>query len=174
MTWHEYQDTPLVTVDDYLASSKTFAIASYQYKDQLFSIVYDVNGKYLVKKKPLHIVRDSCRSYGFTYDERVNQAKRYIQNKHKLPVVIEHDFNVPVILFPLYSAKSEHNIWLSTHAIQGIFNCKTHCNISFPNDKLLSIPVTHNVVNTQYACACAFSRKLQVLKFERRLQHFEL
>lgn len=160
MNYSHLHDMNIVTLEDYVISFQTFAILSYPYKEQIFSIVHDKDGVFLLKKRPLQLVKESCRHYGWTYQQRINQTKRHFETSHKLPITIEHNFDTPCILFPLLSPKSDDNVWIGYHAIQHATLHASNLAIQLKNGSWITLKdASLSTLRSQYFNASLYERR---------------
>ncbi|MEE1131972.1 MAG: competence protein ComK [Caryophanon sp.] len=153
------QDVTRIT--DYTISPHTLAIFDYQYKGQSSSFILEKNKRLFIKKKPIQLIRESCRHYGLPYRERVRQTKRYFRQAHKLPILLTHTQTKPCILFPLYSARTLENAWLNLYAIRNMKAAGQYCIVQF-DDEWIPLPATMNVFKTQYTVANLYARNLEL------------
>ena len=137
-------------LDSYQIRLDTYLIAPYQMGDKTYSYVYDKSGEYIVKRKPLYIVRRSCKLFGYSYKTAIQFSKEFFgKDKHKLPILLPHE-GVPNIMFPLYSPSSLNNIWIGLHGIANIGDHKQSQEITLIDGKETPLPVSNTSFNSQY------------------------
>lgn len=147
-------------ITDYTVSNNTMAIFDYDYKGQLSSFILEKNKRLFIKKKPLQLIRESCRHYGLSYKERVRQTRRYFRHSHKLPILLTYTQMKPCIFFPLYSARAFENAWLNLYAIRNMKATDKHCTVLL-EDEWVPLPATANVFKKQYTIANLYARNVE-------------
>lgn len=141
-------------VDAYHISFNTYLIEPIKHGDKLFSHIYDKNGEVIVERKPIYIVRKSCHDLGTNYNATRIVAKRFFGNeKHKLPIIIFHDFGIPCVFFPLLSPTSSNNIWIGLHAITNIRRHHDCTQITLKNGKEILLQLNFPSFCSQYVNA---------------------
>ena len=148
-------------LSSYTITANTEAIFDYDYKGQSCSIIFENHYVFLIKKKPLQLIRESCRHYGWSYRERIHQTRQYFKNSHKLPILITSTSRKPCILFPLYSPIALNNAWLNLYAVRAVKKRGDYCVVTF-SQKEIPIPATMNVFKTQYTLASLFARNCEL------------
>ncbi|MBS7345798.1 MAG: competence protein ComK [Caryophanon sp.] len=150
-----------IRLSHYTISNDTEAIFDYNYKGLACSIIFENHYVFLIKKKPLRLIRESCRHYGWSYRERIRQTKEYFQHAHKLPILMTYTPRKPCILFPLYSPTTNDNAWLNVYAIRGVKKIDEYCEVTLRH-RTLPLPATINVFKTQYTMANLFARNCEL------------
>lgn len=141
-------------VNSYHISFNTYLIEPMEHGEKLYSRVYDKNGEIIVERKPLYIVRKSCYAMGSNYNAARMVAKRFFgKEKHKLPIIISHDYGIPCVFFPLLSPASPSNVWIGLHAIINIRRLKDFTEITLKNGKELVLQINYSSFCSQYVCA---------------------
>jgi len=102
---------------NYVISFDTFMLQPVNEGEVISTRVIERNRELNISKKPIHIVKKSCDYYGSSLQNSVNIARLTLGNHHKTPIIVAHDFGIPYIFLPTMSPTSEHNIWISYHAI---------------------------------------------------------
>lgn len=144
----------VIVVNSYHISFNTYLIEPMQHGNKIYSRVHDKNGEYVVERKPLYIVRNSCNVLGGNYNNARNLAKRFLgKEKHKLPIVISHDYGIPNVFFPLLSPASPNNVWIGLHAIINIRRLKDFTEITLKNGKIFVLQINYASFCAQYVCA---------------------
>ena len=143
-----------IVIDSYHISFNTYLIVPVKHGEKLYSHVYDKSGEYVVEQKPLYIVRNSCNVLGNNYNNAKKIAKCFLgKEKHKLPIVVTHDFGIPNVFFPLLSPSSSNNIWIGLHAITNIRRLKEFTEITLKNGTELVLPLNYASFCSQYVSA---------------------
>ena len=150
-----------IRLSHYTISNDTEAIFDYDYKGQLCSIIFENHSVFLIKKKPLQLIRESCRHYGWSYKERIRHTKEYFKHSHKLPILITYTPKKPCILFPLYSPIATNNAWLNLYAIRGVKKRGDYCDVQLRATSI-QIPATMNIFKTQYTLASLYARNCEL------------
>ncbi len=141
-------------IDSYHISFNTYLIEPITKEGKLYSHVYDKGGEYVVGRKPLYIVRNSCNVLGSNYNNSMKMARIFFgKDKHKLPIVITHDFGIPNVFFPLFSPSSPNNMWIGLHGIANIRRLKEFTEITLKDGKELIIEINYASFCAQYVSA---------------------
>nr|WP_281181404.1 competence protein ComK [Caryophanon latum] len=151
----------VIRITDYTISQHTMAIFDCNYKGQSSSLILEKNKRLFIKKKPIQLIRESCRHYGLSYTERIRQTKRYFRQTHKLPILLTYTQTKPCIIFPLYSSRTFENAWLNLYAIRNMKADGQYCTVQFENE-WIPLPATMNVFKTQYTVANLYARNLEL------------
>ena len=110
-------DKKFSAASNYLVSFNTIALVPIWIENNLYTRVIENHIEFLVKMKPSAIIKKSLIFYGNSYKLATFFSRESIGHLHKLPLMISHDFGVPLIMMPTLSAESEGNIWISFPAI---------------------------------------------------------
>lgn len=141
-------------VDYYHLSFNSYLIEPVKHEDKLFSRVYDKTGEVIVGRKPIYIVRKSCQVMGNNYKAAREVSKRFFgKEKHKLPIIISHDYGIPCVFFPLLSPASPSNVWIGLHAVTNIRRSKDCTEITLKDGKELLLNVNYSSFCSQYVSA---------------------
>ena len=144
----------VTVIDSYHISFNTYLIVPTKHGEKLYSHVFDKHGEYVVERKPLYIVRNSCTVLGGNYNNSKRMAKCFFgKEKHKLPIVVTHDFGIPTVFFPLLSPSSPNNIWIGLHAIINIRRVNDLTEITLRDGKELVLQINYASFCSQYVCA---------------------
>lgn len=144
----------LHTVDSYILSKNTYLVESIKHEDKLFSRVYDKTGEIIVRRKPLKLIRDTCKMMGGNYNSARSYSKSFFGNeKHKLPIIVSHNYGIPCVFFPLYSPTSPNNVWVGLHAIINIRKKNNTTVITLKDDREITLFVNYSSFCSQYVCA---------------------
>ena len=116
------------------------------------SLVYEDEEKYIVESDPFHIMEESCKYFGSTYEGRKNGAKNILGAEYKVPIVVEDSNNL--IIFPTTSPQSEDCVWVSLKRVKKIekidhYNTK----IIFDNNKEIIVDCSYRTIENQLSRA---------------------
>ena len=116
------------------------------------SLVYEDEEKYIVESDPFHIMEESCKYFGSTYEGRKNGAKNILGAEYKVPIVVEDSNNL--IIFPTTSPQSEDCVWISLKRVKKIervdhYNTK----IIFDNNKEIIVDCSYRTIENQLSRA---------------------
>lgn len=133
---------------EYEIHPKTMAIIPHEYGRKNFSKVIEVDESYVVPKKPLEIIKESCYQFGSSYEGRRDGAKRLLSLSHKLPVAIDpYHF---IYFFPTHSPSREYCSWIShQHVIQHISTQHKDTEVLFKNRQTVIFPVSNETFTRQ-------------------------
>ena len=144
--------TPHEFIPDYTLNRNTYLLQSIRHGHKIHTVVREKNGTFYVTKKSLKLIDTACKDMGSSYRTATERAKQLLSgNKHKLPVVVGVDKeHQPYIMFPLFSPKSEHNIWVAYNAITHVTDNKTFVTVTFHDEVQVDLPVLISSFNNQY------------------------
>jgi competence protein ComK len=116
------------------------------------SVVYEDDEKYVVESNPFHIMEESCKYFGSTYEGRKNGAKNILGAEYKVPIVVEDSNNL--IIFPTTSPQSDDCVWISLKRVKKIervdhYNTK----IIFDNNRELVVDCSYRTIENQLSRA---------------------
>jgi len=136
---------------NYFVSFNTIALVPVWVENNLYTRVVENHAEFLVKMKPSSIVKKSLIFYGNSYKHATLFSRESIGRLHKPPLLISHDFGVPLIMFPTLSGESDGNIWLSFSAIDRFsINSHNQCLVHFTNSNILPVNVSHSTMCRQF------------------------
>ena len=120
--------------------------------DENTSLVLEDEERYMVNDNTFHIMEDSCRYFGSSYEGRKIGAKDILGAEYKVPIVIEDSSNL--IAFPTTSPYSEDCVWISLKRIQNIYKIDNYnTKVVFDNDKEIIVPCSFRSVENQLSRA---------------------
>ena len=151
----------------YIVSFNTFVLQPVLKEDRMTTGVIERDRLVTVPRKPVHIIRKSCLYYGKSFQTATNSSKLILNKSHKVPIVVAHDFGTPLIFIPTMSATSEHNVWISLHAIENLKGDNMGCTIYFGNDYSIKVNVSEATINRQYTLGSLLQKNFQ--KKQRQL-----
>ena len=116
------------------------------------SLVYEDDDQYEIESSPFHIMEDSCKYFGSSYEGRKEGAKNILGAEYKVPIVIEDSDNL--IVFPTASPSASDCVWISLKRVRKIekepYN---NTKIIFDNNIELIIPCSYRTVENQLSRA---------------------
>lgn len=109
----------------------------------IYTKVIEREQEFIAFSSPMTIVRESLKSYGTNYNAALKSAQQKLDRTHKVPIVIAHDFGLPLVFMPTLSATSMHNIWVALHSVDS-FNLTEDgfCSLTLENGQDYLIDVT--------------------------------
>jgi len=133
----------------YEISRGTLAIVP---NDKETSLVYEDDDKYIIKDTPFHIMEESCKYFGSTYEGRKNGAKDILGAEYKVPIVIQDEDNL--IVFPTTSPQAEDCVWVSLKRVKKIERMDScHTRILFDNNKEIIVECSFRTIENQLSRA---------------------
>lgn len=155
---------------NYLVSFNTIALVPIRMEYKLYTRVIENHTEFLVKMKPSSIIKKSLIYYGNSYKLATFYSREAIGRIHKPPLLISHDYGVPLIMFPTLSAESEGNIWISSSAID-YFSLDSHkkCLVHFTNSSILPVNVSLSTMCRQHTFSHFLTRGFQ--KKRNKIDH---
>ncbi|MCA1030950.1 competence protein ComK [Bacillus timonensis] len=98
-------------IPEYEINRYTMAIIPETIDNEVYSRVLEVNGEYMIKKKPLEIIRDSCDYFGCSMQGRKDGTRSLTGITHKAPIMIEPAINL--YFFPTSSPTQSTCAWIA-------------------------------------------------------------
>ena len=136
-------------INKYEFSKGTLAVIP---NDEKTSLVLEDDDRYLVNDTTFHIMEDSCRYFGSSYEGRKIGARDILGAEYKVPIVIEDSSNL--IAFPTTSPNSSDCIWISLKRIQNIYKIDNYnTKVVFDNNKEIIVPCSFRSVENQLSRA---------------------
>ena len=136
-------------INKYEFSKGTLAVIP---NDENTSLVLEDDERYLVNDTAFHIMEDSCKYFGSSYEGRKVGAKDILGAEYKVPIVIEDSTNL--IAFPTTSPYSADCVWISLKRIKNIFKIDNYnTKVLFDNDKEIIVPCSFRSVENQLSRA---------------------
>ncbi|MBR6133492.1 MAG: competence protein ComK [Bacilli bacterium] len=150
-------------MENYEINSDTVALIPKEDK----TIVYEVDKSFVVDKKPLEIMEESCEYFGSSLEGRQQGVLNIAGYTHKVPVIVEESFDL--IFFPTLSPRNKKCSWLSYRHIIRPDKFKDKSIIELKNGKKILLDVSCAIIDNQmYRC----SRIEDILKV-RKIQNIE-
>ncbi|NYF23886.1 competence protein ComK [Sporosarcina sp. JAI121] len=153
--------------ENYIVSFDTFMLQPVIKDNQVSTQVIERNGVVHVPRKPLHIVKKSCEYYAGSFQNSTNNAKLVIGKRHKLPIIVAHDFGVPYIFLPTMSPSADQNTWISHNAIENIEEHDLGSVILLENGQSFVLNVSATTMHRQHSFATILEKIF--LKKQRQL-----
>lgn len=122
-------------------------------------------------KTPLHNIRNSCLHYGHSFQNAVDSSKKFLNKRHKLPIVIAFNHGSPIIFFPTLSPKAADNVWIALHAVSNIQSIKNGCIIHLINGDNIKLNVASTTIYRQIALGNCLDKE-HVRRFKNFSGHF--
>lgn len=116
------------------------------------SLVLEDNDRYIVQDNPFHIMEESCRYFGSSYEGRKEGSRSILGAEYKVPIVIEDTNNL--IVFPTTSPFASDCCWISLNRVQNIYKIDlSHTKIVFDNQEEIIVPCSFRSVENQLSRA---------------------
>ena len=135
-------------------------------KEDKKTIVYEVDKSFIVDKKPLEIVEESCEYFGSSLEGRQIWTSKLIGFTHKVPVIIEESFDL--IFFPTLSPKNKECSWLSYSHIFKPDRFKDKTIVELKNGKKILVDVSSSIIDNQLYRCSRLKDVLQTRKIDKK------
>ena len=135
-------------------------------KDNKQTIVYEVDKSFIVDKKPLEIVEESCEYFCIYFEGRQIGTSKLIGYTHKVPVIIEESFDL--IFFPTLSPKNNDCSWLSYSHIFKPDKFKDKTIVELKNGKKILVDVSSSIIDNQLYRCSRLKDVLQLRKIDKK------
>jgi len=163
-------DKKFTATSNYTVSFNTIALVPIWIENKLYTRVIENHTEFLVKMRPSAIIKKSLAFYGNSYKQATFFSRQSLGRLHKLPLMISHDFGVPLIMMPTLSAESEGSIWISFSSID-LYSINSHnqCVVHFTNSQALPVNVSHSTMCRQFVLSQFLSKHFQ--KTREKINH---
>lgn len=162
-------NTQLSVASNYLVSFNTVSLEPIWIEHKLCTRVTENHAEFIVKMKPINIIKKSLLFYGTSYKHATFFSKEAIGNLHKVPIIVSHDFGHPLIMMPTLSPESDGNIWISFSAVDYYSqNSIGQCLVHFTNTKVIPVNVSYSTMCRQFVL-CHFLTN----HFQKTRQHIQ-
>ncbi|KGA96733.1 hypothetical protein AJ85_14180 [Alkalihalobacillus alcalophilus ATCC 27647 = CGMCC 1.3604] len=133
-------------IDDYLINAETFIIEPiYGEFGQLFSKVHEERGSYIVKKKPINLIKESCLYYGAGYKGRLDSSIKATGFQKKVPICIFE--GQKIFFFPLGSPNNDDSSWVAHYHVEKVTSIGPQLSyIYFMNRLKIEVPFSKAVI----------------------------
>lgn len=131
---------------DYEISKETLAVIPIGEKK---SKVIEKDCSFTINQTPNHIMDDSCRYYGSSFNGRQKGTLDLTGISYKAPIIIQEEGNI--IFFPTTSPRLKKCCWVSLNNIDSYYYDfeKKRCIIIFDNLEKLELDVSFCILNNQ-------------------------
>lgn len=140
--------------DDYEINPGTLMIQLRRCMEGDYSLVYEMDDKFVVKKKPLDLINEVSIKFGATYRGRVDSAKHLTKATQKVPILI--NAALPMIAAPTHSPRHVDNTWVFMNHLKN-YKANKHNKINktvdiyFNNGSEFTLPVSYHIFKNQVA-----------------------
>ncbi|MET3696328.1 competence protein ComK [Bacillus oleivorans] len=133
---------------EYEIRPDTMAIIPHTYGSKTFSMVKETTDSFIVPKKPLEIIKESCGYFGSSYPGRKEGTKQLMSITHKAPVAIDpYHF---IYFFPTHSPSREQCSWISLlHVLHFSETNQNDTDVKFVNNEVVTIPTSIDAFRSQ-------------------------
>lgn len=146
----------------YIVSTNTLILQTVRQESRLQTLIIEKDETFIHPRRSLHLIRASCHHYGTTLEVVTNFAKKVLNDRHKVPIVIAVDHGIPLIMIPTLSASSEQNIWIAFHAITDFRSSESgYTVIRLTNNYIIKIQTSEATIQRQIALAYLLQRDYQ-------------
>ena len=116
------------------------------------SLVYEDDNRYVIDDTPFHIMEESCKYFGSTYEGRKNGARNILGAEYKVPIIVEDSNNL--IVFPTTSPQAQDCVWISLNRVKKIekvdFN---YTKVIFDNNTEILVDCSYRTMENQLSRA---------------------
>ena len=135
-------------MDSYEINKDTVALIPKEDK----TVVYEVDNSFVVNKRPLEIMEESCEYFGSSLEGRQVGTSKIAGFTHKVPVIVEETFDI--IFFPTLSPRNEDCSWISYKHVFKPDKFKDKTILELKNGKKILIDVSTAIIDNQlYRCS---------------------
>lgn len=111
------------------------------------SHVVEINNDYMVNKRTLDLIDDSCKFFGSSYIGRVEGTKNLVKLNYKAPIIIEESKNI--IFFPISSARYNNTTWVSLNNIEDYYEEDNLTTIVFKGGEHVKLDISYRSLENQ-------------------------
>lgn len=115
--------------------------------DEKKSKVIEKEQEFIVNRKVMDIIDDSCRYFGSSYSGRFEGTKKIIGVNYKSPIIIEESCGI--IFFPTASPKFPSCCWICLNNIDDYQRCEEGTNVNFTSGQTLTLDISHSSFENQ-------------------------
>ncbi|MCJ8005954.1 competence protein ComK [Lederbergia wuyishanensis] len=157
-----------ILLDEYEINPDTMMIRPYIKDNEIYSEVFELDNHFLVREKPLNIVKRGCEYFGSSFQGRREGTKSLITVTHKSPIII--DPYTAIYLIPTLSHTRPECIWLShDHIVSHNKGSDNNTIIHFRNHQSIEIPISSGSFGNQLSRAA----KLRI-SFQQNIERMEM
>lgn len=153
---------------NHFISFDTYALKPILSKNRMVTRIIEHESEVIVPRSPLNIVKKSCHFYGNSFKSATFSARSILKKKHKVPIVVAHDFGNPFVFLPTLSPTAEDNMWIAFHAINFFEAEKGGCRIHLVNNTSIKVDVTDTTMYRQYSLGSMLTKNF--IKKQQRLK----
>lgn len=128
------------------------------------SHVIEINKDYMVNKKTLELIDDSCKYFGSSYMGRVEGTKNLVKLNYKAPIIIEESKNI--IFFPISSARYNNTTWISLNNIEDYYEETNSTTIVFKGGEHKKLDISYRSLENQILRSTMLLSTFQKRKLE--------
>lgn len=129
---------------DYIINKNTFYLQS----DDDSTIINELSTELVVSGNQVKsILERSCEYYGSSLQGRVVGARKLINSKYKIPIMISEKNNI--VFFPINGRKNGEIFWFNFGNIKHYGKCGEFVNITFSDDQVRKFMISYAVFNNQ-------------------------
>lgn len=143
-------------MDFYEINNETIALVPL---DLYRTKIYETDKILYLNIPVMKIIKDSCNSFGSSYEGRHAGTKKLIGISHKSPIIIEESRNI--IYFPTTSPKLDNCCWLSLKHIKKYEKSHRKTSILFENGQKIEVDVSIGSFDNQYLHAMKLDMALR-------------
>lgn len=146
----------------YIISTNTLILQTVRKESSLKTLVIERDKQFIHPRKAIHLIRASCRYYGTSFEVATSTAKKILNNRQKVPIVVAFDHGIPIIMIPTLSSSSEQNIWIALHAITNFRSDREgFTTIELTNNYKIKLESSETTIQRQIALAYLLQRDYQ-------------
>ena len=131
-------------MENYEINDETFAVVATEEKK---AKVIEKSCEYNIDNSAYSIMDESCKYYGSSYDGRMKAAKKILDCKYKLPILVEE--SSCLIFFPIKSTVCSDCTWINLNSVKKIEKVNNFSKITFINDKEILVDVSKMSLDNQ-------------------------
>ena len=153
----------------FVISTSTFVLQTIRKENSLKTQIIEGDHTFIHPRKSMHLIRAACQHYGTSLKVATSHARRILNNRHKVPILVAFDRGIPLIMIPTMSSTSEQNIWISFHSI---VNYKAdelgNTIIYLMNNHSITVNVSESTIQRQVSLA-----HILQLDYQNKFNHFD-
>jgi len=131
-------------MNNYIINESTLVLFSLGEKTK----VYEKYVNYVVNKKLITIIDESCKYYGSSLKGRTDATAFLIGVSYKCPIVVSEKKNI--IFFPTNSMHNSDCVWVNYQMIDNYYlNDNKLLTVNFKYDKSIELDISSNVFCNQ-------------------------
>lgn len=129
---------------DYIINKNTY----YLLYDNSNTVINELSTELIIPGNNVKkILENSCEYYGSSLQGRIIGARKLINNKYKLPIIISEKNNI--LFFPLNGRKNEEIIWFNFGMIKNYKKCGEFVSVTFTNEETKKFMISYTIFNNQ-------------------------